>query len=368
MNGVDQFFTPEALAIKLVDSASLKSVRSVADFAVGEGQLLDAANARWPGCSLFGIDLDPKMILHLRRRLNGRWIAGDFFSDTFIKKTLRDRNLLFDLVVLNPPFSTRKGGRRLVDFFGCEFRCSAALAFLIRSIEFLSPNGELIAIVPHGLLHGEKDRIAYNALSSRFRVSVVDADIRRQFRGCDIRCSIIKIENRVAENLSEGHFAVLSKHSIFRGTVDHTLFRSKRSRASDVRTVIHTTNLQGGRVSGSFAVLSSSKCGAREIAPALVLIPRVGRPRKDKIVAIDQPHLFAFTSCVICIAFDSYIDACRIRDRIIENWDSFEECYGGTGAQYTTVLKISAFLGSFPSDGCSGNVDATPRGGSRKIH
>ena len=78
----DQYFTPDYVAEQLVAPFRRRKIQSVADFAAGDGELLRAAEAKWPNASIFATDLDPKCASKLKRD-HDNWNIGicDFLNE-----------------------------------------------------------------------------------------------------------------------------------------------------------------------------------------------------------------------------------------------------------------------------------------------
>ena len=67
---IDEFDTPPLLAAKLLRVADMLCEyrpRTVADFAVGTGELLAAAKLRWPQAAIFGCDISNDRVRKLAR-------------------------------------------------------------------------------------------------------------------------------------------------------------------------------------------------------------------------------------------------------------------------------------------------------------
>ena len=167
MHTRDEFFTPEDVAATAVDAITLRRVETVADFAAGKGSLLQAASLKRPNAKFVATDLSRSMVSFLKRRFPG-WQVGqcDFLRPGSREQCKAVRRLRgeADLVLLNPPFSYRRAAVAVTSRRSMPFRCSPAAAFVVTSIEYLRPGGQLLCIVPTSTLRSELDAAARDLL------------------------------------------------------------------------------------------------------------------------------------------------------------------------------------------------------------
>ncbi len=105
---------------------------------------------------------------------------------------------------------------------------------------------------------------------------------------------------------------------------------------------VHTTNLVHG------AIKPSSLLSAREpdlCAATAVLFPRVGRPRKEKIV-VAMGFPMVLSDCLFWVRTTPKGREQELKELILANWSAFAKLYGGSCAHYTTLKKVAQFLES----------------------
>lgn len=347
----DQYFTPPELAAKLVQAVTVNAPARVGDFAAGHGELLRAAEARWPVTSCVALDIDPEVVVQLRGSHPEWHTRYCDFTDAQSRDQalrLRSQTLQLSVIVLNPPFSVRGGTSRRVPIAGHLTRCSPALAFIVEALAYLKHGGQLVAIVPHGVVQGEKDATARRLLGQHYGLEVVELFARSAFARCTPRTAIIRLTGGVAPGpIPAESQAVLPADaltaSLLRGRQSNTLalHSLKRSRLP----FVHTTDLGGG-------VLHKTR---KQIAvphlppvhgPA-VLLPRVGKPAVDKIVVFPPGATAVLSDCVFAIECNCEHDAERVHALLTTNWPTVEAAYGGTCARFISVEGLRELLHRF---------------------
>ena len=125
----DQFNTPPAVTKKMIASVRGHRPSVIADFAAGSGELLHAAAAQWNGATMIGMDIDERIVRALRRK-EPDWIIsrGDFLNPNpnLRAEALRRASGGVDLILLNPPFSSRGGTRSKLMLGNESLSCSRA--------------------------------------------------------------------------------------------------------------------------------------------------------------------------------------------------------------------------------------------------
>ncbi|EJP49980.1 methyltransferase small domain protein [Acinetobacter baumannii Naval-18] len=105
---IDQIFTPDALANELVQFYSLSSPPLlVADFAVGEGSLIQAAHKYWPEAKYIVNDIDQNIL----NKIKLKNAEIDYYNEDFLVSNFTKLFEKIDLILLNPPFS--HGNRKM---------------------------------------------------------------------------------------------------------------------------------------------------------------------------------------------------------------------------------------------------------------
>jgi hypothetical protein len=87
----------------------------------------------------------------------------------------------------------------------------------------------------------------------------------------------------------------------------------------------------------------------------VVLLPRVGNPRREQVVALYLQEPVQLSDCVISLQVVSLRDARLLRRRLLQKWDEFVCLYRGTGARFVTVARLQNWLHS------SGIVSGLPQ-------
>ena len=344
----DQYFTPPELAAKLIQSVTVAVPARVGDFAAGHGELLRAAEARWPVTRCVALDIDPEVVAQLKSSHPAWHTRHCDFTDSQSRDQalrLRGKTLQLPVIVLNPPFSVRGGASRRVLIAGHLTRCSPALAFIVEALAYLKHGGQLVAIVPHGVVQGEKDAAARRLLGQHYGLEVVELFARSSFAKCTPRTAIIRLTGGVApgpepvESQSILPADALTA-SLLRGRQSNTLVlhSNKRSRLP----FVHTTDLGGGVLHKTHKQIAASDLPPVH-GPA-VLLPRVGKPAVDKIVLFPPGATAVLSDCVFAIECYCEHDTERVHALLTTNWPSVEAAYGGTCARFISVEGLRELL------------------------
>jgi len=343
---IDQFYTPPALAAFLVGAARIRSPRRIADFAMGDGALLRAAEVRWPRAKLFGSDINPaagESAVGLTRALS--FSVHDFLADTPAPNELADLGKLCDVILLNPPF-TCKGNKRYEVQIGEETLAgSKALAFVARALKYLKPGGEILAIVPASCATSQRDQALLEAMRKTFTVEQIGEINRNGFDGCSVAVIVLRLSYKKAirrrdRPASPPKLSVLKPYrvKIMRGTMP--IYRT--SSAPEGLPVLHTVDLRAQTASPQ----RWSAEARRIVSGSAVLIPRVGRPDATKLVLMKLPAV-ALSDCVIAIKSDPPGHEPEILRTLRANWTSLEQLYGGSCAPYITLSQLQAYFQTF---------------------
>lgn len=174
---MDVHYTPHTLASKLVASAPDLRPLVVADLCAGRGDLLLQAEATWPQAKFAAVDIDRTSVRRLQR-LRKNWHIGrcDLKNSRSRSRSsvLRHVGRRISLLLLNPPFSCRGSARLKAHTPHGYMYTSTAMYFLVTSLGYLHESGSAVAVLPHGVLHNQKDSAAWLYIQSRYSVTVVD--------------------------------------------------------------------------------------------------------------------------------------------------------------------------------------------------
>ena len=304
---IDEFDTPPLLAAKLLRTAEMvceDEPRTIADFAVGTGELLAAAKRRWPQATVFGCDISDDRVRKLARARSDWTVVRCDFLDRASRNALSQLENVkkkVDLALLNPPFSARGGTRVEVHLSGQGVRCSPAMAFVLLASQYLSSDGSLVAVLPAGALQAERDQGARAALRQLGEFGAIHGTTGR-FPGGSLKVTIAYLKRGQTTSSPRDStvptvVAMQPRIKVLRGTLQtHELLTD---RAGESIPLVHSTELQGYRLQMAQRRVPS---GTRCLSGPAVLIHRVGLPRQDKVVYVPQSPPFAITDCVRGIA------------------------------------------------------------------
>jgi len=335
---MDAIYTPPDLAEFLTGAATISAPRSIADFAAGDGALLRAASARWPEASLFGSDVDAQAVQCIKSLVPGCISAQHDFLTTSGDGALAGR--LFDLILLNPPFSSRGNTRHTVDVDGVIHYASKAFAFAARALRFLAPGGEIMAILPASVMVSERDAALLAALKDLGSVQQIGEVRRAAFKSHAVAVVVLRISrNRIAKCSNVNQTLVsLRPYSveILRGSVSMHEYVP----VANGPRFIHTTDMRDG------ILLPLHRRAANELrrvqGPA-VLVSRVGRPSKGKIVLLHNEEA-VLSDCVIAMRTLPRGREPELLELLAANWATVKSAYGGSCAPYTTLKRLAAAL------------------------
>lgn len=331
----------------MAESVQRESPLTLADFAVGDGSLVAAAVKRWPGISIFASDIDPELVTCLRLA-HPQWRVdlGDMLDDQFHARLNSIPGSLFDVILLNPPFSCR-GGMKISSRIANDVTvCSVAMAFVIRCLDHLSSDGEIVAILPSNSLHSQKDKEAWSIVTSSYAVSVVRNNDRNTFRGCYPNTTIVRISAKHS-NIPSGLYtfdktpkARPLEMNIVRGTLQMPRFDASRE-TDGAAKMIHSTSLTPTGIINTKPVTPANR---RILRSPAVLIQRVGKPYPHKIAAFTDTDTIVPSDCIIGLQLQSAENARYVEQFLRANWTLFEDLYSGTCAKYITVERLTNFL------------------------
>lgn len=345
----DQYFTPSGLAEKLLAAFTISNPREIGDFAVGDGELLRAAEKRWPLIKCIAIDIDNEVVTKLRTT-HAKWSVDCYdFTDSESRRNLlvkRGKPLKLHAIALNPPFSIRKGEVRVrtVSIAGISVRSSPALSFVIDALTYLKRGGQLVAIVPHGVIQNAQDAQARELLAQHYGFEIVELISQAGFTNCTPRTAIVRFTAGITKTtpsittaiLPCGNIAArLVRGSISNTTVEHSCHPSSLP-------FIHTTDLLQGLLIGPKKNILLPSAGYAT-GPA-VLIPRVGKPTSTKVTYLPSGFKAVLSDCVMAVECVTQQDAETLHSWLEENWLTLEQAYGGTCARYISVQDFSTFL------------------------
>jgi hypothetical protein len=328
-SSIDRHYTPNGVARALVDLARQREVLLVADLAAGDGALLDVARSKWPAAVLLAVDTDADALSRLQID-NGIVIRCDALS----LLNLQERP---DVVVLNPPFSYRGGHFRTVCLGAKSFRCSPALAFVIKGIQVVKNGGEVLAVMPSNSLRSEKDRAVWEYIRDNWNVAISGSYDRNTFAGCFPTVQLVHIEKvspRIERPVGARHVRPMDRAFILRGTLPVA-----RAIGSGSTHMLHSTNLAMHSCAGLRCEASSA-----DIMGPVILLPRVGVCHPEHLIMRVLRHPTRLSECVFAIWGPNERVTRRIYQTIRTNFEWLEAAYHGTCAKYLTLANLSELL------------------------
>lgn len=345
----DAFYTSNTTATQLVQSAASLNPHTIADFACGDGQLLFAAAERWPNARLIAIDINAKVYPELKANVNvDHFVVADFLRC----ETLTSLRASIDLVIINPPFSCKGGTKIYLSFKGENIGCSLAMAFILRSTEFLSQSGELLALLPSSCLTSHKDQHARDLLTSAFQLDVLDEPFLPKFKGCSVDVVSVRLIHRSIELSappSIGISALSDEFTIVRGKRPNPqTFGSLSVCAKSLVPFVHTTELHAGTVRTDRSIpLSTSD---RIVRGPAILMPRVGRPKLGKLSLLDKGNSVAISDCVIAITAEDPRRVIKLYQLMCAAWPDIRQAYTGSCAKYLTLTRLKTIIATIDKD------------------
>ncbi len=337
---IDSYYTDSTLADRLINYLPKDvGVCNVADFCVGGGELLNATLRRYPKAVCTGIDInndavDELSILHPEWRI----LHNDFMDGKSVDASIGDT--LFDLIVLNPPFSCKGSKITPVSVSDKEFKVSTSMAFILRSIKYLKPHGVILAILPLSVVYSQKDRNAWNYLKENYNACLLEECERYSFNGCSPGIVLVAINypHKYVQRESSVKIEMPFSIQLKRGSLSMCNVQASESGQWDL---LHTTNLSDNEICNV-----STKVNTKSIVkgPA-VLIPRVCNPNVGKIVLITCDKTYAISDCIIALQVLYDKDAEALYKILLADWNNFKMLYKGTGAKYITLERLTSYLG-----------------------
>ena len=339
----DSFYTSTFLAEILVNYVGNHDVNTVADFCVGGGELLRAAQTKWNKAQYYGIDISNQAISSLSV-LHPEWLTEtcDFLDKNSRSKCSLLKNMSFDLVLLNPPFTCKGSTINKVVHNDVSFNVSTAMLFLVESLKYLKKNGVLFAILPISAAYSQKDRKIWEVLVNNYNLSILEERDKQSFRNCNPNIILVSLNSYVCVNppqIKEKLRFNMTDISIFRGKL--SMYEVKES-AFTGKPLIHSTNLKNNIIDGLKYNVNRSQS---EVTGPAVLIHRVGNPNMNKICIIPESVTYVLSDCVIALKTKTQKDSTMLRDILFANWKDFISLYKGTGAKYITIERLKLFLG-----------------------
>ena len=346
MFDMDRYYTPVDLAGEFIADNTTEVPQSCVDSTCGTGNLLRAASDCFEGIQCFGLDRDRKVINALRRK-EPDWTlsVGDVLRpESYTRTDVLSSDYRCDLLLLNPPFSHngRKYFPTTVD--GQEIKASTAMIHILRALELFEPRLGGIVVVPESLTHSETDECARAILSAKYEWRSIYELPQKTFYGTRARAEVLQLIPITEPPEPDSETQAPSQNlnvELIRGSLPvHAVKESRHG-----IPFVHSTDIASIQScpSGNGLLRTSSDLKGR-VSGWLILLPRVGVPKSEStaVVCVRKPvHL---SDCVIAVKAPSRQNARHIKKLLDDSWADFIRLYRGTGARYTTIKKLSAWL------------------------
>lgn len=361
-NGLDAYYTPASLAIHLAAAIPESTEGIILDPTVGNGALLKAVSNRFGGrVTPVGIDIDARTVRELRSQ-EPTWSLSiaDVLSPRSRNSSSVWRRAKVDVsaVVLNPPFSYRGNGGRLVSYGAFSGRVGPSMEFLIEAVKELRPKHGFYAILPDGALASERHVPLWRELESEFFVERIESFDARSFSPATVHTWLIRLTRRDRSIFVDadgvGVFAAESSFSkpmsakglasqvdgcrcveVVRGRVPvHQVenYSDLNSRAA----YLHTTSVWGKDRVGDRAAPSV----LADRSPFLVL-PRVGRWNTPVRFSYG---LFVLSDCLFALRPRDFAALDELEADLVVASSAFASRFRGTAARYITLTDVTGLL------------------------
>ena len=352
-SSLDSFFTPADVADKLAGYIRQCSPSIVLDPSAGDGALLSAAAKRWPEAEFVAVDCDPAKVQSLQKRTEWNCSCYDFLDlhsgdSSFFRSK---KSLQIDVVLLNPPYSARGNARWMASLDGFAVRTGRAMAFVLRALDSLREGGEIAALLPSSTLTSQRDSEAWELIRKIAQVDVIDWFPRGTFRQGTAVTVGTRIERSArglarAQQIPDVRTGATIRTSVVRGCVPVHSAKEigflPTQISDDGVPFIHTTDFRNGDVTGDLRTLSTGRFASRSFGPS-VLLPRVGKPLRDKIV-LWRGGPAILSDCVFAIESSSMSKARAVRNLLLRDFSTLSRMYCGSCAPYLTVASLVSFL------------------------
>ena len=224
--------TPDAVAQALARYIP-HGVTSILDPSVGTGALLKASLSLFKtnGTRICCVDSDSKAVSNVRKWLklslydNAMCVRSDFLN------WRRQRDQVFDCVLMNPPFSARRSQWRHVHISDNRYKPFVTQrlmpvedAFVCRAIDLLADGGRLLAILPSSTMASETSQWLRKFLLQAGAIRVVHELPLRSFPNIESRMYLLVFDKGKCSNSLK-----LLNHNLHRPKSIHITLRQQQN-------------------------------------------------------------------------------------------------------------------------------------------
>ena len=208
------------------------------------------------------------------------WVSSDFLSPEFDEIKRLSFPEQFDLIVLNPPFSFDRTQRVHARGRFDHIECSVAFAFLLTAMNYLSSQGEMLAVMPTSTLKSDRDTVARKYLSLHFKSRIISEPRYDRFSGLDVSTYLVAVSRKRSRGVSLSPCqSILKRNSgwtISRGRI--SVKRADRIEQSGLHGWIHTTSIKASKIRVRYALPKYCLIKDQRFLPSnSIIIPRVGK-------------------------------------------------------------------------------------------
>lgn len=345
---MDNHYTPTCVANSLVQATNLLQPKRIADLAAGNGDLLFAAERKWPVAQFVATDIDSAAIRRLAL-LRPSWSVGrcDLRNRRSRNSCAALKNIAnsADLLLLNPPFSCRGGTRFLVNTPTGPIHASTAMSFLLHATDYVADTGHIACVLPLGCLHNQKDALAWDYLRSQYVVDRLQTLPMRTFPRSTAKTILVHLAPTTTTQ--DEAVPAISPHdrnehyqvTLVRGSCP--IHRGIQEQEKPV--ILHYTDIYNSTVNlNGRHGFGTHRC----VTGPAVVIPRVGNITIDKIAILQPPSEVMLSDCVIALKPTSDKYVVDLKDTLTRNFTHIQEHYTGTGAPFITISRLTAALHS----------------------
>jgi hypothetical protein len=362
---LDRYYTPDAEATRVAESLAVARVESCIDTACGSGSLLKACERVHPRARCIGMDRDRAAIRKLSKE-RPKWVltVGDLLRPKTWEHPIADAKPSPDYVLINPPFSMRTSKGVLVKVGAKEIRCSIAMSHLLTTLRVFAPRFGGAAIVPESLMYSELDEAARGIIANDYALEVVRGLRNTTFQGTRANALVVRITRGPRQTVQGRDTRLVSSVRgvhVVRGGLP--IFEAAPWRGGV--PLLHSTALSDLASGGELDDLCRR---VRPIERGLVrghgvLVPRVGALKPESIAAVHLQQQVQLSDCVIALMVPSAAAARQLASDIRRCRATFADTYRGTGAKFTTMRRLSAWLGPSCGKTAVAYPEATKRAG-----
>lgn len=336
------YYTPDEVAQLVAQAIRESNPNAILDPAAGDGALLLAAMERFPNADTMAIDIDKSAILRLRKILPNCTVSSCNALDrrSITRSKVWRLKSCVDVVVANPPFGALGTPRlTVVAAWGETVRCGTGAAHILSATVGFAPK-QLVAVVPDSMLHSERDARAVDLIESRYSLAVVKALGSGAFGNAGASVSLIELVRRPSPTPQRELARTDDCFDVGTGPVLLTrgglpMHDIKPMDSSRGIPLLHTTSLRGRGPSKFVRPLRRGVvCGP------MILLPRVGLPQQRHLLPVNLRRTHQLSDCVLALSCPSDVVASSVSRLLRERFHDLKACWGGTGAQYTTMNKL----------------------------